>query len=213
MSQWKSQFASYHADRGTTRHFNPPAAPHQGGLWEAGVKSVKFHLKRVIGAHVLTFEEFQTVLAQVEACLNSRPLCAMSCDPADVTALTPGHFLIGQPLTAVQEPDITHLKINRLSRWQLTQQMKQHFWKRWSGEYLSSLQQRFKWNAKRENLRIGDLVLVKDDQQPPMKWKMGRIIDTHPDHDNTVRVVSVKTSEGEYTRPVVKLCPLMSTDS
>lgn len=60
-----------------TWHFIPPSSPHFGGLWEAGVKSVKFHLRRVIGATILTFEEMYTVLTQIEAVLNSRPLCVL----------------------------------------------------------------------------------------------------------------------------------------
>ncbi|XP_071644259.1 uncharacterized protein [Temnothorax longispinosus] len=87
-------------------HFNPPAAPHFGGLWEAAVKSTKFHLRRVIGETTLTFEEMSTFLAQVEACLNSRPLQVLSDDPDDMSALTPGHFLIGAPLLAVSEPSL-----------------------------------------------------------------------------------------------------------
>jgi len=86
-------------------HFNPPGALNFGGLWEAGVKSVKFHLHRVLGESRITFEEFTTVLAQIEACLNSRPLTPMSVDPSDLTALTPGHFLIGGSLMAVPESD------------------------------------------------------------------------------------------------------------
>jgi len=82
------------ASEGIKWNFNPPAAPHFGGLWEAAVKSTKHHLRRVIGETTLTFEEMSTFLAQVEACLNSRPLQALSDDPDDVTALTPGHFLM-----------------------------------------------------------------------------------------------------------------------
>ena len=211
LESYNSTFAHTLADQGTMFHFNPPSAPHQGGLWEAGVKSTKAHLKRVIGSTALTYEEFQTVLSQVEACLNSRPLCPMSPDPTDLNVLTPGHFLIGRPLTAIPEPDLTSVKINRLSRWQLTQQIAQHFWRRWSAEYLSTLQQRFKWTQKREDLRIGDLVLVREDNQPQMKWKMGRVVQLFPGADSKVRVVTVKTADGEIKRPVVKLCPLMSS--
>lgn len=73
--------------------FIPPSAPHFGGLWEAGVRSVKFHLRRVLGNHLLTFEEFSTLLCRIEACLNSRPIAPQS-DTLD-ECLTPGHFLIG----------------------------------------------------------------------------------------------------------------------
>ena len=71
----------------------PERSPHFGGLWESAVKSTKTHLKRVISAVKLTFEEFTTVLAQVEACLNSRPLIPIgTADDDGREALTPGHF-------------------------------------------------------------------------------------------------------------------------
>ncbi|XP_046401619.1 uncharacterized protein LOC124167678 [Ischnura elegans] len=77
---------------GTDWIFNPPYAPHFGSLWEAGVKSMKHHLRRVIGDQKMTFEEMPTLLCQIEACLNSRPLSPLSNDPNDLVPLTPGHF-------------------------------------------------------------------------------------------------------------------------
>ncbi|XP_039304825.1 uncharacterized protein LOC120357689 [Solenopsis invicta] len=91
--------------------FNPPAAPHFGGKWEAAVKSTKFYLKRVIGDTLLTYEEFATVLAQVEVVLNSRPICPMSEDPSDIDALTPAHFLTGDPLMLFPEPSLTDVPL------------------------------------------------------------------------------------------------------
>ncbi|XP_011859087.1 PREDICTED: uncharacterized protein LOC105556601, partial [Vollenhovia emeryi] len=120
------------ATEGISWRFNPPSAPHFGGIWEAAVRSLKHHLRRVLGNHKLTFEEMSTLLAQVEACLNSRPLQALSDDPEDLTALTPGHFLVGSALTAIPEPSLRDLPMNRLTRWQLLQQMRDHFWKRWA---------------------------------------------------------------------------------
>jgi hypothetical protein len=66
--------ASTLANDGTAWHFIPAASPHFGGMWEAGVKSVKHHLRRIVGNHTLSMEEFGTLLCQIEACLNSRPL-------------------------------------------------------------------------------------------------------------------------------------------
>ena len=76
-----------------------PHGPHFGGLWEAAVKPMKYHLRRTLGSQVATYEELRTLLAEIESCLNSRPLCALSDDPFNPTYLSPGHFLIGEPLT------------------------------------------------------------------------------------------------------------------
>ncbi|XP_011262404.2 uncharacterized protein LOC105255050 [Camponotus floridanus] len=107
--------------------FNPSSALHFGGIWEAAVKSMKHHLRRVIGDAILTLEEMATLLSQVEACLNSRLLQAMTDDAEDLTALTPGHFLIGSVLLAVPEPSLADQPVSQLDRWRLLQRMRDHF--------------------------------------------------------------------------------------
>jgi hypothetical protein len=185
--------------------FIPPRTPNFGGLWEAGVKSVKYHIKRVVGETVLTYDELYTLLTRIEACLNSRPLVPMS---NDLTAITPGHFLISEALTAPLEPDLTELKINQLSRHQLLERLRQHFWKRWRTEYLSYLQGRTKWQSPSPSLQPGDLVLLVEDNVPPLCWPLGRIQQVHPGSDGNVRVVTVKTNRGTYKRGVRKVCVL-----
>ncbi|RLU21712.1 hypothetical protein DMN91_006088 [Ooceraea biroi] len=86
------------ADQAIQWTFIPPYSPHMSGLWEAAVKSAKVHLKRVIGNTMLTFEELGTLFVQIQAVLNSRPLCPTSADSCDYEALTPGHFIIGESL-------------------------------------------------------------------------------------------------------------------
>lgn len=189
-------------------HFIPPSAPHFGGLWEAGVKSVKSHLVKVMGDQVLTYEEFYTILCQTEAILNSRPLTPLSSDPNDLSVLTPGHFLTLEPLTTVPDSDLTHIKLNRLNRWQLLQRIHQDLWKRWHREYLHTLQQRSKWLKHSVSPEIGTLVLIKDDCLPPLKWRLGRISTLYPGTDGTVRVADVNTVNGVLKRPLIKLCPL-----
>jgi len=152
------------------------------------------------------------VTAQIEACLNSRPLTQASNDPSDLTVLTPGHFLIGDLLTAVPDEVLIETRMNRLSRWQLVQQMAQHFWKRWSSEFLTRLQQRPKWLQGRRDFRVNDVVLIKDAVLPPLKWKLGRILIVHPGEDGIVRVVTLKTADGTLKRPVVKICLLPIID-
>ncbi|XP_071575132.1 uncharacterized protein [Temnothorax nylanderi] len=172
-------------------HFLPPYTPHMGGLWEAGIKSAKTRLKKVLGEALLTFEEFYTLLTEVEACLNSRPLMPMSSDPSDLTALTPGHFLIGAPLNAIQQEDPTEVPTNRLNRYQLLVKLRQHFWTRWSREYLSQLQSRSKWRSAasdRNKVKPGDMVILKD-TQIPFRWRLGRIIEAHPDKEGHIRIM------------------------
>ncbi|KAK2578264.1 hypothetical protein KPH14_000887 [Odynerus spinipes] len=195
---------------GTDWRFIPPASPHFGGLWEAAVKSAKHHLRRTIGDQRLTYEEFLTICTQVEAILNSRPLVAPSSDPTDLEALTPGHFLIGRPLTAVPEHDFSPVPLTRLSRWQLLQRIQQDFWKRWSREYLHTLQQRTKWLEPSSPVSPGLLVLIKEDHLPPQRWLIGRIIALFPGPDGVARVADVRTSSGTLRRPLCKLCPLPS---
>ncbi|XP_048000251.1 uncharacterized protein LOC125237304 [Leguminivora glycinivorella] len=90
--------------------FNPPGTPHFNGLAEAGIRSVKTHLARVVGNQRLTFEEFYTILTQIESMLNSRPLTPLSSDPSDLSALTPGHFLTLEPLSIVPEENLVDKK-------------------------------------------------------------------------------------------------------
>ncbi|GFT60783.1 integrase catalytic domain-containing protein [Trichonephila clavipes] len=188
-------------------HFNPPSAPHFGGIWEATVKSFTFHLNRVIGVTSLTFEELSTLSSQIEACLNSRPLCALSSTPDDPFALTPGHFLIGKALTAIPQPTVPD-DLRHCDRWRLLTRITQHFRNRWSSEYLTLLQSRSKWRIVQKNLDIGDLVLMKHDNSPPLQWKLGKVTETFPGKDGKVRVVKVKTQTSELVRAIAKLCPL-----
>ena len=194
--------------------FIPPAAPHFGGLWEAAVKSAKSHMKRVIGPHPLTYEEFTTLVVQIEQVMNSRPLTPFTGCPEDRDALTPGHFLIGSSLLALPEPVDFNKSSTHLQHWRLVQSMFQHFWMRWSREYLHTLQQRTKWQRTRANLQEGDLVLLLD---PALlsggRWPLGRVLAVHPGKDTHVRAATVQTSTGTYQRPITKLAPLPISDS
>ena len=113
-----------------TWHFIPPGAPHFGGLWEAAVKSFKHHLLRTVGDILLTYEQLETCIIEIEAILNSRPISPMSTDPNDLRPLTPGHILIGGPLTSFPQIDFSDTASNRLSAWEHSQKIREHFWKR-----------------------------------------------------------------------------------
>ncbi|XP_062537976.1 uncharacterized protein LOC134206287 [Armigeres subalbatus] len=201
------------ANEGIHFKFIPPRSPNFGGLWEAAVKSMKFHLKRTLGTSIVTPDEFSTLLSQIEACLNSRPLTPVSNDPTDLDILTPGHFLIHRPMTAVLEPSLKDLKESSLSRWQRVQCYLQIIWRKWSTSYLSDLQNRTKWIVEKKNLAVDTMVLLKDENQPPLRWPLGRIVEIHHGNDGNVRVVKVRTQDGLYTRAVSKICVLPIQDN
>ena len=117
MSNPNNEGPGFLTTEGCNQNFIPPHAPHFIGLWEAAVKSVKHHLRRTLGAQIATYEELNTLLTEIEACLNSRRLCALPNDPP-LSYLSPGHFLIGEPLTQLPTIDYSNIKMSRLSRWQ-----------------------------------------------------------------------------------------------
>lgn len=156
----------------------------------------------------MTFEELATLFCRIEAVLNSRPLCPLSPDPNDLEFLSPGHFLIGQPLVALPEFPLREVVPNRLSRYQMLQQMAQNFWARWSLEYLHVLQQRLKWTDKTSPPRVGDLVLVKDANLPPLRWRRGRIVNLFPGKDGTPRFAEVMVGDSVIKRAVATLSRL-----
>ncbi|XP_043251669.1 uncharacterized protein LOC122396939 [Colletes gigas] len=194
-------------------HFIPPHAPHFGGLWEAAVKSFKYNLKRVAGAGIFTYENFNTLIIEIESILNSRPLTPLSSDPNDLQVLTPGHFLIGDALTSLRERDFRDTPSNRLSSWQHVQKLKQNFWTRWYREYLNELTRRNKWSKGSHQVRDGTVVLLREDNVPSMQWPLGRVIKVHPGSDGIVRAVTVKTATTILDRSIKRLVPLPNQSS
>ncbi|GFU47968.1 integrase catalytic domain-containing protein [Trichonephila clavipes] len=188
---------------GAHRHFIPPSSPHFGGIWESGIRSVKFHLKRVLGETILTFEELTTLLTQIEGLLNSRPLSYVNdSDIECISTFTPSHFLTGDVLLSV--PEELPSTSNHRDRWELLQNIKWGFWKKFSSKFISSLQPRKQWQDAQPNLKEDDIVLIKE-EGPPGTWPMARVLQVHPGNDGLVRVATVKTQDSVLKRPVHKL--------
>lgn len=192
--------------------FIPPYTPNFGGLWEAAVKSAKHHLKRALINHNVTFEEFNTLVIQVEGILNSRPLFSMSNDPNDLAPITPSHFLIGRPLNSVPELDLQEIKFNRLTRIQHVQKLCQQFWSQFSKHYISQLHAQYKWKEGPTEIRNGALVLLRNEKQPPYMWSLGRVIQQFPSKDGISRVAEILTKRGKISRSTRHLCPLPSQE-
>ncbi|XP_011699835.1 PREDICTED: uncharacterized protein LOC105457083 [Wasmannia auropunctata] len=205
----QTEIAHFLRDHETAWKFIPPNAPHVGGLWEAAVKSAKYHLYRIIGKSPLNFEELQTIFCEIESILNSRPLTPLSNDPNDLDYLSPGHFLIGTVLNSFPYNDLTDVNENRLVRWQRIEQARQHFWRRWSQEYLHTLQERSKWRTnKGDQLKPNQMVLLKQQGLAPLQWLLGRVQEVHPGADKVVRTATIRTAKGSFTRPLTKIAIL-----
>ncbi|GFU83673.1 integrase catalytic domain-containing protein [Trichonephila clavipes] len=199
---------AYFTEEGIEWNFIPPRAPHMGGLWEAGIKSVKYHLKRALGRSRLTYEEFETVIIPVEGILNSRPLffTPISNDFDNFEVFTPAHFLIGRSINSILEPLVDNISDNRLSRWQKTTKVIQVVWKKWSTDYLNTLQQRGKWMIEKDNVMCGTMVIVKKDFTPVCNWLLGRVVEVYHGSDGKARTVRIKTKTGEFKRSITKIC-------
>ncbi|CAG7709901.1 unnamed protein product [Allacma fusca] len=128
-------------------------------------------------------------VAQIESCVNSRPISPLFTDPEDLSGLTPADCLVGNCVNSFLRSSGSA-----------------------GTDYLPTLQKRPKWASAEDNVKIETLLLIKDDRLPSMKWKLGHVIETHPGKDNLVRVVTLKTSDGELKRPVARLCPLLRAD-
>ncbi|XP_041972200.1 uncharacterized protein LOC121728148 [Aricia agestis] len=213
LSSISGEIKDYALSQNIKFRMNPPYASHFGGLWEAGVKSCKYHLRRTVGNARLTFEELSTVLTQIEAVLNSRPLSPMSSDPHDLLPLSPAHFLVGRPLTSPVFADLHDIPDHRLTRYQRIEKIRQHFWTRWSREYVSELQSRSKWRFQTDDLKENTLVIIKEDNLPPLKWCLGRIIKTYPGKDGVSRVAEIKTATTTVRRAFSKICPLLEIEA
>ncbi|XP_063912277.1 uncharacterized protein LOC135129126 [Zophobas morio] len=190
-------------------HFIPPSAPHMGTIGEAMVKSAKSQLKRVTGIFLFNLQEMQTLQIQVETCLNSYPLTAMSKDPNDLIPLIPGHFLVGTPLTVIPEDNVTTVSTNRLSRWQQFSRTQQQFWKRWTAEHMGQLHHRPKWTkASRNSIRWTIWWSLRKTTHSRLYGPLGRVITVHPGLHGPIRVVTVRTAHDVINLQVTKLCVL-----
>lgn len=209
IDSWKSEdIDNFLTTSGIQWQFICPKAPFKGGLWEAGVRITKHHVKRVLGDYVLTFEQYETLLAKITTVLNSRPLVAESDDPLNLNYLTPARAIRSQNVMQPLARNYDDIPLNRVTQQALLDKLNQEFWRGMRVDYLSTLQNRYKWNRKQDNLQIGDFVLLKDDNVPPAVWPIARIVETYPDKEGLVRIVKIRTPKTELTRPVQKLVRL-----
>jgi len=185
--------------------FNPPTASHHGGTWERMIRSIRKILDALLLQQVLTDEVLQTLLCEIEAILNSRPLTYVSSDHRDPEPLTPNHLLLLGGSVPVPRGVFKDDDLYAKRRWRQTQYLADLFWSRWRKEYLPLLQHRQRWFYPERSLSVGDVVLIADEGLPRSQWPLGRVIETHVSSDGLVRSVRIRSKGTELCRPITKL--------
>ncbi|XP_055910918.1 uncharacterized protein LOC129945285 [Eupeodes corollae] len=193
--------------------FIPPAAPHMGGCWERLVRSVKQTLLQMKFTRNPSDELLNTMMAEVEGIINSRPLTYVPVSCEDDEALTPNHFLLGssngsKPLGECKDEGII-LKQN----WMMAEQLSNSFWRRWIREYLPTLTRRTKWFQHTKPISVDDIVIIIDENNAKNEWPKGRVLELNTSRDGKIRSVVIQTKSGVYVRPVSKLAVLDVADS
>lgn len=201
------------SNRGVNWHWNPPLAPHFGGVFESMIKSAKRAISAILKDADINDEELQTTFVGVECLMNSRPLTALSNDPNDEPVLTPNHFLIGQMGGDFIPESVDSTTFNPRRRWRRVQELTRHVWQRWMKEYLPYIGSRHKWFLPSANLKVGDVVIVIDPNAARREWKFGRIECTYPGRDQLVRVVDVRIGGKVLKRPITTISPLEISDT
>lgn len=188
--------------------FIPPASPHMGGSWERLVRSVKRTLERITPNRNPSDELLRNMMAEIENIINSRPLTYVPIADENHEALTPNHLLIGssdgtKPTGAFDDEGVLLRKNYMIAR-----QYANAFWRRWVQEYLPTLTRRTKWCERTDPIKVGDIVVIIDENNHRNCWPKGRVVDVFPGKDGQVRHALVQTSTGIYKRPAVKLAVL-----
>ena len=150
---------------------------------------------------------------EVEGIVNSRHLTPLSFVDGLDKPLTPKDLLIICPDSGLPPVDSSSTDAYFVNRWRYVQHFADVFWKRWSKEYLPTLNYRHKWLKPCRNICVNDIVILVDQATPRSQWPLGRVVKTFPDKENSVCSVQVKTSKSRFTRPISKLCVVVPSDS
>ena len=191
-------------------HFNPPNAPHFGGMWEREIRSIKAALRVSVGSQTVFEEVLHTVLVEIEGILNSKPLGYVSSDIADPDPITPNLLLMGRRDASLPQAVYADTNLLGRRRWRHSQILADRFWSCFIKNYLPNLQVRNKWHKDTQNLKKGTVVLIMDPQLPRGLWPVGKVSRLVPSQDGRIRTVEVTSKDKRLMRPVARLVILSS---
>ncbi|KAM4593953.1 uncharacterized protein PAE49_010961 [Odontesthes bonariensis] len=209
----------YLSEESCTWVFNPPHSSHMGGVWERMIGISRRILNSMLmqtSPSRLTHEVLSTFMAEVTAIINARPLVPISSDPDSPFLLTPASLLTQKVSTYPPPPGTFDSKDLHRQQWRQVQHLANTFWNRWRREYLPTLQSRSKWQDVRPNLKIGDLVLLKDSEAKRNEWPMALVTKTFPGQDGKVRKIELKVTRSgsakTFLRPISETILLKSAE-
>jgi len=208
LCEWNTNFLAEQLRQcGIRWQFNPPSASHIGGVWERLIRSAKKTFNALLLQQRVTDGCLSTLMTEVEYILNSRPLIPIVLGPEAQEPLTPNHLLLCGHEGASLPPGLfSKSDCYSRKRWKQVQYLAEQFWRRWTLEYIQTLQPRQKWQSEERNLVVDDIVLLYEEQVPRSKWQVGRVVEVYPDTHGRGRQVQVKTKNMLLRRPVTKLC-------
>ena len=206
--------------------FNLEKAPWWGGLFERMVKVTKRCLRKIVGQAKFSYDEMHTAIVEIEAIINSRPLSFLNAEDTE-EPLTPSHLLVGRRLLNLpdnlthyvdKDPDFEVDSESVQKRVRHLANVLNHFWRRWTKEYLLELreahrQRRQRADAPTADVKPGDIVLIHDQEHPRGFWKMGQVESLIVGRDGRVRGASLRLAsksphQKRLQRPLQLLYPL-----
>ena len=206
--------------RGLSWQFIPKRAPWYGGFWERFVGLTKTAIKKVLGRRHVSLPTLETIVVEIEAILNDRPLTYVSSELMDPDPLTPSHLLHGRRITclphqSVEIDELTDPTFGDASRIRKRANVRaailRDFQTRWRHEYLTSLRDYHRTSGNNiQSVKKGDVVIVHDDT-PRMTWKLAVIKDLIVGRDGLTRAAMIRTANGTTSRSISRLYPLELT--
>ncbi len=214
------ELKGYLQEQGCTWSFNAPHSSHMGGAWERMINTARHILDALLlktSLSRLTHEVLTTLMSEVMAIMNARPVLPISSDTDTLEVLSPSMLLTQNASTVPALLGDFDMKDLYKKEWRQVQYLADAFWKAWRRDYLVTLQVRRKWTAEKRDLQEGDVVLLKDSNVKHNEWPIGLIVKTIPSSDNRVRKVEVKIiKEGSakvYLRPISEVVLLLPVKS
>ena len=203
-----NEIQKYYGQTAPKWNFITARSPWHGGWWERLIRSVKTSLRKTLGVKSVSKTELYTILTEIEACVNSRPLTYVGNESNESEVLSPAHFLIGKPFHSKLDVNLDQSSVTShdiKERMVFRNKLLDKFWSIWSKSYIVNLPPVVKGFKEKCNIEKGSVVLIKEDNIPRFRWPLGVVLETFPGKDGYVRTVKVKTANSTLIRPIQRL--------